>query len=71
MTNPIQNEGSTVASETTSEDEIWPMNEARARASPSAPDDEPPLWEKSLLNMGRSRLTRSESEIDREDELGD
>ena len=71
MTNPIQDEGSTVASETTSEDEIWLMNEARAPASPSAANDELPLWEQSLLNMGRSRLTRSESEIDREDELGD
>lgn len=71
MTSPIQEEGSTVASETTSEDEIWLMNEARAPASPSAPKDELPLWEQSLLNMGRSRLTRSESEIDREDELGD
>ena len=71
MTNPTQDEGSTAASETTSEDEIWPINEARARASPSVSNDELPLWEKSLKNMGRFRLTRSKSEIDWEDELGD
>ena len=71
MTNPIQDEDSTVALETTSKDKIWPMNEARVRASPSAPGDELLRWEKSLLNMGRLQLTRSESEFDREDELGD
>ena len=64
MTNPIQDMESPSASETTSEAEIWPTNEARSRASSSPSDDELPLWERSLLRMGRYRLTRSESEID-------
>ena len=65
MTNPIQDKETASASETTSEAEIWPTNEARSGASSSPSDDELPLWEKSLLRMGRYRLTRSESEIDR------
>ena len=69
MTDPIQDKETASASETTSEAEIWPTNEARSRASSSPFDDGLPLWEKSLLKMGRYRLTRSESEIDRDEGL--
>ena len=66
MTNPIQDKETTSASETTSEAEIWPINEARSKVYSSPSDDGLPLWERSLLRMGRYRLTRSESEIDRD-----
>lgn len=45
------------------------MNEARSQASSPKSEHELPHWEKSLLDMGRFRLTRSESEIDQEENL--
>ena len=69
QSNTRQDKETASASETTFEAEIWPTNEARSRASSSLSDDELPLWEKSLLRMGRYRLTRSESEIDRDEGL--
>ena len=69
MTNPIQDKETTSESMTTSEEENWPMNESQFRAPSSPSDDELPLWEKSLLRMGRYRLTQPESEIDRDEGL--
>ena len=66
---PNTREGDCFGIRATSEAEIWPTNEARSRASSSLSDDGLPLWERSLLKMGRYRLTRSESEIDQDEGL--
>ncbi|KAF6231797.1 hypothetical protein HO173_010099 [Letharia columbiana] len=65
----VPDDASTLASDISPEVGIWPMDEARSPASPPKSEHELPHWEKSLVDMGRFRLTRSESEIDQEEKL--
>lgn len=69
MSAAIPDDASTLASDTASKVETWPMSEARPRRSSPESAYEPRHWEKALIRMGRFRLTRSKSEIDRDENV--
>ena len=69
MSAAMPDDAPTLASDTASKVETWLMSEARPRRSSSESAYEPRHWEEALIKMGRFRLTRSESEIDRDENL--